>query len=356
MRTAPIPSGYPQRQPVSALSTSTARVIDNRGFRGGNHAKDRTCGGRSAVGRAGGTPPAGAVDLTDGGAEVTLGVCAQASSQTDTYIPNCSYTYLTKKAAPSYTYLTSQGAVSWNDGSVTGTTLSFPAAGQTWPALTGLYLGASSVTTPKNITGTVDATGRVDLAMDYDKLLTAGSSQCRLTGTVQLSSQGKEKLGGASGSHYNAATGAFAVVSTTYSAPNAIDVTPAGCLAVNTAYDLSQGTGWFLTGTMELPGAPMAQTATVKLPKKIKPKGKTVLLKKPVVTNAGQKATAKLSWSTKKSAKGTKAKYANQEVSYKTSITTTGKAKRLYVKLRLKAPATEGYTAYSFTKKWTVKR
>jgi hypothetical protein len=33
------------------------------------------------------------------------------------------------------------------------------------------------------------------------------------------------------------------------------------------------------------------QTATVKLPKKIKPKGKTVLLKKPVVTNAGQKAT-----------------------------------------------------------------
>ena len=121
------------------------------------------------------------------------------------------------------------------------------------------------------------------------------------------------------------------------------------------------GMGWFLTGTMELPGGnvvpiPVEQTATVKLPNKIKPKGKTVLLKKPVITNAGQKATAKLSWSTKKSAKGKKAKYANQEVSYKTSITTTGRAKKLYVKLVLKAPAIDGYTAYSFTKKWTVKK
>ena len=76
-------------------------------------------------------PPAGAVDLTDGAAEVALGVCAQGSSQTDTFIPNCSYTYLAKKAAPSYTYLTSQGAVSWKGGSLVGTSLSFPAAGQT---------------------------------------------------------------------------------------------------------------------------------------------------------------------------------------------------------------------------------
>ena len=302
------------------------------------------------------TPPASAVTLTDGPAEVNLGVCAQGSSQTDTYIPNCSYTYLTKKAAPSYTYLTSQGAVSWQNGSLAGTALSFPAAGQTWPALTGLYLNASSVATAKNITGTVDANGKVDLTLDYDVLLTAGSAQCRLTGSTTLSSQGTETLGGAAGSNYDPATGRFAVVSTTYAAPNAIDVSVAGCLATNIAYDLSKGMGWYLTGTMGLPGAPVPQTATVKLPKKIKPKGKTVLLKKPVVTNAGQKATAKLSWSTKKSAKGKKEKYANQEIAYKTSITTKGKAKKLYVKLTLKAPAVDGYTAYSFTKKWTVKK
>jgi hypothetical protein len=138
------------------------------------------------------------------------------------------------------------------------------------------------------------------------------------------------------------------VVSTTYAAPNAIDVTVAGCLATDVAYDLSQGMGWFLTGTMELPGGnvapvtPVAQTATVKLPKKIKPKGKTVLLKKPVVTNAGQQATAKLSWSTKKSAKGKKAKYAKvitKEVDLQAAASrTTGKAKKLYVKLHAEGP------------------
>ncbi len=305
-----------------------------------------------------GPPPAGAVDLTDGGAEVTLNVCAQGSSQTDAFVPNCSYTYLTPKAAPAYTYLTSQGAVSWKDGSLAGTALSFPATGQTWPTLTGLFLNASSAVTAKNITGTIDAAGTVDLGMDYEVLLTAGASQCRLTGNVQLSSRATEKLGGqATGKDYDPATGAFAVVSTTYAAPNAIDVTPAGCLAVNIAYDLSKGMGWYLTGTMTLPGTPAAQTAAVKLPKKIKPEGKTVLLKKAVVTNAGQTATAKLNWSTKKSAKGGKATYAKVITKDgRLAIRTTGAAKRLYVKLRLSAPARDGYTAYSFTKKWTVKR
>ena len=305
-----------------------------------------------------GPPPAGAVDLIDGGAEVSLGVCAQGSSQTDTFVPNCSYIYLTPKAAPAYTYLTSQGGVSWKNGSLTGTALSFPAAGQTWPTLTGLFLNASSAVTAKNITGTVDTSGKVDLAMDYDVLLTAGASQCRLTGNVQLSSRATERLGGqAAGRSYDPATGAFAVASTTYAAPNAIDVTPAGCLAANIAYDLSKGMGWYLTGTMTLPGAPAAQTAKVKLPKEIKAEGKTVLLKKAVVTNAGQKATAKLSWSTKKSAKGGRAKYAKVITKGgKLAIRTTGTAKRLYVKLRLSAPARDGYTAYSFTKKWTVKR
>ena len=111
--------------------------------------------------------------------------------------------------------------------------------------------------------------------------------------------------------------------------------------------------GWYLTGTMTLPTAPVPQTATVKLAKKIKAKGKTVVLKAPVVTNAGQTATSRLTWSTKKSAAGSKAKWAKAT---KRSITTTGKAKRLYVKLTLTAPAVEGYQAYSFTKKWTVKK
>ncbi len=185
--------------------------------------------------------------------------------------------------------------MSWKSGTLTGNTLSFPAAGQTWPPLTGLYLGASSTTTPRDITGTIDADGRVDLTMQYDVLLKSGVSECTLTGSVALSSQGSEKLGGASGSNYNPATGAFSVVSTSYNQP----AESGQCLLANAAYDLSQGMGWYLTGTLQLPGAPVAQTATVKVPKTIKAKGKTVLLKKAVVTNAGQTATAKVSWSTK---------------------------------------------------------
>ena len=93
------------------------------------------------------------------------------------------------------------------------------------------------------------------------------------------------------------------------------------------------------------------------LAKKVKRTGKTVLLKRAVVTNAGRKATAKVTWSTKKRARGTKSKYATVKTTTagKVTLRTTGKAKKLYVKLLLKAPATTGYRAYSYAKKWTVK-
>ena len=105
--------------------------------------------------------------------------------------------------------------------------------------------------------------------------------------------------------------------------------------------------------------APVAQkqTATVKVPKKVKRNGKTVLLKKAVVTNAGQQATAKVTWSTKKKTGGSNLRLAAAKTttSGKVILRTTGKAKSLYVKLSLKAPAVEGYRAYKYTKKWTVK-
>lgn len=55
-------------------------------------------------------PPIAAAEIGTGPAEVNLAVCAAGDTQTDTFIPNCTYTYLTKVAAPSYTYTTSQGA------------------------------------------------------------------------------------------------------------------------------------------------------------------------------------------------------------------------------------------------------
>ena len=93
------------------------------------------------------------------------------------------------------------------------------------------------------------------------------------------------------------------------------------------------------------------QTAKVKTPKKIKSKGKTVLLKKSVKTNAGQKATAKVTVKPKGK------KYAKVTISKKGKVTikTTGK-KTLKVTLKLSAPATDTFTSYSFTKKWKVKK
>ncbi len=93
------------------------------------------------------------------------------------------------------------------------------------------------------------------------------------------------------------------------------------------------------------------QTASVKVPKKIKYKGKTVLLKKAVRTNAAQKAKSKVTVKPKKK------KYSRVKTtkSGKVTIKTRGK-KKLKVTLKLRAPATSQYTAYTYTKKWTVKK
>ena len=116
-------------------------------------------------------------------------------------------------------------------------------------------------------------------------------------------------------------------------------------VATNVAGDGPPGTTAAVTPSSE------AQTAKVKTPKKIKPKGKTVLLKKAVTTNAGKKAKAKV----KVKPKGKK--YAKVKItkSGKVTIQTKGK-KKLKVTLTLKAPATDRYKAYSYTKKWKVKK
>ena len=74
-----------------------------------------------------------------------------------------------------------------------------------------------------------------------------------------MSSQRTEKLGGiAVVKNYDPSTGAFAVVSTTYPQPAGTG----NCLLTNAAYDLSKGMGWYLTGTMTLPGVAPTPTPT----------------------------------------------------------------------------------------------
>ena len=95
----------------------------------------------------------------------------------------------------------------------------------------------------------------------------------------------------------------------------------------------------------------LTQTATVKVAKKIKPDGRTVLLKKAVTTNADQMLRAKVTVGPK--GKG----YAKVTITKKGKviITTTGK-RNLKVTLRLTAAATAQYNAYSSTSRWKVKK
>jgi len=97
--------------------------------------------------------------------------------------------------------------------------------------------------------------------------------------------------------------------------------------------------------------AKLTQTATVKTPKKIKADGKTVLLKKSVTTNAGQRAKVKVTVKPK----GKKYSKVTTSTNGKVTIKTPGK-KKLTVTMTLSAPATAQYDAYSYTKKWKVKK
>lgn len=293
-----------------------------------------------------------AADIGNGPASVTLDSCEQA--QIDTYVPGCSFINLVGKDAPSYIYTSS----SWS-GSTSSGLLSFPAADQTWPSVPG----ERTITwTPKDIAGTVGDNGKLRLAMQYEMAVEipqgVAAGTCTLTGVVELTSEGTEyRSGQAVGQNVDPTTGRFAVVST--SAYPLIPRINATCLRLGAVdYNLLQGASWYLTGTMTLPQQPAvsptrAQTATVKLPKRIKAKGKTVLLKKAVRTNAGQKAKATVTWS------GDSARrYASVKTTKagKVTIRTTGKARKLRVTLTLRAKATGAYTAYVKTTTWLVKR
>lgn len=315
--------------------------------------------GAMGVAAAGISPAMAVVDPGDGAASVVLTKCASGVNPNDAYTPGCSYVRMAKVASTllskPFVNITAPGDVTWSNGSVTAMALNFPATGQVWQTVTKLSTGTKMTMNPVDITGSIDSGGVVTLSMTYNILLANSPQQCTLTGAAELSSAGTDSAGGAAGSNWDPATGAFAVAGTS---PAPTQAPGSDCSIVQASvFDLTQPVGFYFVGTMTLPPPDAAQTATPTVARKVKKSGKTVLLKKAVVTNIGQKATATVSWSPKKAAKGKKGKYAKltTKKNGKLILTTKGAAKKLYVKVTLSAPAQPGYKAYTYTKVWKAK-
>lgn len=108
---------------------------------------------------------------------------------------------------------------------------------------------------------------------------------------------------------------------------------------------------------MTLPQTAQPQTASVKVPGKIKTTGITALLKKALVTNArtdGRGEDHLVDEDAREGEQG-QVRIGEDQQGRQGHITTTGAAKKSYVKLSLKAPTAAGYQAYSDTKERTVK-
>lgn len=300
--------------------------------------------------------PAHAVE--DGPASVQLPQCAAGSPVSETRVPDCSYIALPgRDGKVYYGYLSSAGQVTWG-GTATAGVLSFPASGQQWPVLAPLFSGIGSArVTPGHISGMVTDAGSAQFTLTFNARVEALGSQCTATGTVTVSTDTSDAVGGGVGSRL--ADGRFAAAGTSTSEPM---LTGSACAQASSYLDLSRGVGVYASGFLTIGGTSSgasagAQTATFKAPSKLKRKGTTVVLKKAVRTNAGQKATATLNWSTKKGANGSSARLASARTgsSGKLILKTTGAAKRLYVRLTVSAPATAGYDELLITKRWVVR-
>lgn len=302
-------------------------------------------------------PAAGAGQPLSGGrpATLVLPTCGESSPITETPVAGCSYVALPKRGGGVYyAWLTSGGEIRMT-GSHTAGTLLFPASGQTWPA--PKPTAASVAIYQNDVTGRVDGSGAMVLTVPYRiRVSMAGLGSCNVKGTADLSSEASDPFGGGRGSAYDPASQHFALAGASTAAP---EMTGTLCTLAGTYLDLSGGLGWYLEGRLTLtPGTTSrrAQTATVKVPAHIKPHGRTVLLAGPVRTNADQRAATRVTWATNRKAGGTNEKYARVRIKGgKVIIRTTGRAKRLYVRLRLRAPATVGYRAYTATRTWVVR-
>lgn len=302
------------------------------------------------------TPVAAAGQVPADGA-VTVGVngCPEVPAFEEVLTPGCSYVAIAKPGAGAYYAHPTAGGPIVMEGSVNAGAFVLPAGQQTWPGV-NVSGGVATVEVAKNdVSGAVSGDGLVTMTIPYSVTISALGLSCTVAGSASLSSADSDGIGGGAGRPLAAADGSFAVAGT--SGPPT--TSGALCAFAGDAIDLSRGIGWYIDGTLntrqDRPSA-MEQTASPSLPARVKRKGRTVLLKRPVVTNAGQRATVRVRWGVRKSAKGSKRAFARLSTKRgKAVLRTTGKAKKLFVRLTLKAPATPDYKAYRATRLWKVR-
>ncbi len=305
------------------------------------------------------SPVPAAVAADSHPARVDLPACGQDSPLSESRVLDCTYIALAAKDGGTvYAHLTAPGAVTWR-GTETAGSLTFPATTQSWPVMS-LFNGlGSGRITPTTAAGTVTEVGQMALQLTFDIRISALGQQCMARGTVSTSSTGVDAVGGGQGKDRDPATGRFALAGTSAGAP---ELSGSACAQAAEYVDLSKGVGIYLEGALTVSdtasgGATGAQTAVLRTPAAIRSKGKTVLLPRAVRTNAGQVATASVSWSPRKAANGSQRRYATLTAGKggKLLLTTTGKAKRLYVRLTVSAPPTGTYGEYLVTRRWVVR-
>ncbi len=303
-------------------------------------------------------PATAALAATPEPATVSLPACASDAPFSDKRTADCTYIAMTATSGQvMYGHVTSAGEVIWT-GTDTGGALSFPSTAQTWPVLS-LYGGlGNGRITPATITGTLAASGEVAMQIAFDVRISALGQQCQARGVIAVSSTATDTIGGGQGSNRDA-TGRFAVAGTSLGAP---ELSGSACAQAAQYLDLGKGVGVFVAGTLSVGSSDSgatagAQTAVLRTPARLKPAGRTVLLPHAVTTNAGQKASVSVRWSVRKAADGTSPRYARLRVGREgaVSLITTGKAKRLYVRMTVSAPATASHGEYLQTRRWVVR-
>ena len=148
----------------------------------------------------------------------------------------------------------------------------------------------------------------MELTVPYNVTLSVGVlGSCTVTGTANASSAATDSIGVRRGGRMIPARKASLWPARRRRRCKA------HCDLADEYLDLSRGSGGIWTGRWRSHPdvVPVVkQTASVKPPARIKRKGRTVLLKRPVVTNAKQRAKVSVRWGTKLSAKGSKRKFA----------------------------------------------